>query len=639
MNTQNFPARGRRRWALLAVASVVSVLLPLAGRIVTTPAAVQQDLLFAALSNNELTPNVIAPTRAGLPLTLNVPEIFHSNGSQSGLFPGGFKTVASPPVPAAGFTAVVVALTSVQSAPAFAKVDLLVKNGTTGAVITGVSNVQIDDIPLDGSPAGQHCQVLANTKVIVFEFTLAPPVNAVVVGPNDDLQLVITPTQMSSPLDICVDDFTFYTGLGLIVEALPVPITLAPATDTKTVGTSETLTATVVDTNNSPKSGVTVTFTVLSGPDAGTTGTGVTNNVGQATFTYTNTTGAGSDVVKASFTDSAGIHNSKQSVITWIREITAVTYTGAITSDFNDPATLSAVLHESMGNAIAGQALTFTINGQSCSSTTDASGQASCDVSPNVVAGSYTVNASFAGTARFAPSSASTAFTVTHEETTLRYTGATNIVNGGSADLSAVLKEDSLTPISGRTVGFTLGSGASAQSCNGVTDATGTAICTISPVNQPLGSGMVMASFAGDGFYLPASDSRGTLVFAFLSRGSFVIGDHNRANGSAVTFWGAQWSKDNSLAFGSAPPSFKGFSENATSPSCGTGWSADPANSSGPPDGPLPAFMAVIVTSSANKSGSTISGHAVHIVVVRTNPDYAPNPGHAGTGTVIAQIC
>jgi hypothetical protein len=49
--------------------------------------------------------------------------------------------------------------------------------------------------------------------------------------------------------------------------------------------------------------------------------------------------------------------------------------------------------------------------------------------------------------------------------------------------------------------------------------------------------------------------------------------------------------------------------------------------------------MAVIVTSSAHQSGSTISGNTPHIVIVKTNPGYAPNPGHAGTGTVVLVIC
>jgi uncharacterized repeat protein (TIGR01451 family) len=131
-----------------------------------------------------------------------------------------------------------------------------------------------------------------------------------------------------------------------------------------------------------------------------------------------------------------------------------------------------------------------------------------------------------------------------------------------------------------------------------------------------------------------------TLGFGFApGGGSFVIGDKNAATGTSVTFWGAQWSKDNSLSGGKAPASFKGFAEKPTAPSCGAGWTADTGNSTPPPDGPLPTYMAVIVTSSADQSGSTISGNNVHIVIVKTDPGYAANPGHAGTGTVVAVIC
>jgi uncharacterized repeat protein (TIGR01451 family) len=137
-----------------------------------------------------------------------------------------------------------------------------------------------------------------------------------------------------------------------------------------------------------------------------------------------------------------------------------------------------------------------------------------------------------------------------------------------------------------------------------------------------------------------ATTSCNTLGFTFApGGGSFVIGDKNAATGTSVTFWGAQWAKDNSLSGGKAPASFKGFAENPTAPSCGVAWTADPGNSTPPPDGPLPTYMAVIVTSSADQSGSTISGNNVHIVIVKTDPGYAANPGHAGTGTVVAQIC
>jgi hypothetical protein len=49
--------------------------------------------------------------------------------------------------------------------------------------------------------------------------------------------------------------------------------------------------------------------------------------------------------------------------------------------------------------------------------------------------------------------------------------------------------------------------------------------------------------------------------------------------------------------------------------------------------------MALIVTSSTTRSGHTISGDTAHIVSVKTNSGYAPNPGHAGTGTVVLMVC
>ena len=45
------------------------------------------------------------------------------------------------------------------------------------------------------------------------------------------------------------------------------------------------------------------------------------------------------------------------------------------------------------------------------------------------------------------------------------------------------------------------------------------------------------------------------LVFAFApGGGAFVIGNGNSANGTAVTFWGAQWWKLNTLSGGPHPP-------------------------------------------------------------------------------------
>ena len=58
-----------------------------------------------------------------------------------------------------------------------------------------------------------------------------------------------------------------------------------------------------------------------------------------------------------------------------------------------------------------------------------------------------------------------------------------------------------------------------------------------------------------------------------------------------------------------------------------------------PPVDAVPAYMGVAVSSSIAKNGSTISGDITKIIVVVTGPGYLPNPGHPGTGTIIATYC
>jgi hypothetical protein len=65
-----------------------------------------------------------------------------------------------------------------------------------------------------------------------------------------------------------------------------------------------------------------------------------------------------------------------------------------------------------------------------------------------------------------------------------------------------------------------------------------------------------------------------------------------------------------------------------------------PGNSAPPPPGSsIPSFMGVVVSSQITKSGNTISGDGPRIVVVQTDAGYQPDPGHPGTGTVVATFC
>src|SRR5216684_3086099 len=423
---------------------------------------------------------------------------------------------------------------------------------------------------------------------------------------------------------------------GEITAAQP-SLALSPANASQTIGLPITLTAQLMNVVN--PAGIVVTFTVTGvNPQVGM---GTADTSGTATFTYTGAH-AGVDTVVATataVTPPASL-TSNTATITWNKPPTNVVYNGHTTADFNNQVTAAATL-TSGGSALANELVQNSLNGtDNCSGTTDALGNVSCFLTPSEMAGTYGITASFAGDADHLPASDTAQFVVTLEETTTTYTGPLNIPNGTTVVLSGRLLEDGISGIANRNLTLTLGSGGSAQSCiAGPTDVNGNASCTIVNVNQPLGPGTITASFAGDGFYRPSRQTVSTITFAFLCSGAFVIGDGNSATGSSVTYWGTHWSTSNSLSGGSAPASFKGFADGTGQPpQCGAGWTSDPGNSSGPPD-IVPQYMAVIVASSVHKSGSTESGDTVHIVIVKTDPGYASNPGHAGTGTVVATLC
>ena len=126
------------------------------------------------------------------------------------------------------------------------------------------------------------------------------------------------------------------------------------------------------------------------------------------------------------------------------------------------------------------------------------------------------------------------------------------------------------------------------------------------------------------------------LIFAYATGGgTFVIGNNNATMGNAVNFWGSQWEKNNSMTGGASNASFKGFAISPAVPTVGATFTSAPGNSA-PPPASVPQYLGIIVTSKVTKSGSTITGTIVKLVVVQVNPGYAGSPGNAGTGTIVA---
>lgn len=266
--------------------------------------------------------------------------------------------------------------------------------------------------------------------------------------------------------------------------------------------------------------GKTVVFTLGSGIGVPTC-SGVTDGTGTATCSLTPNQPAGTYTLTATFLSDSSFAGSSASVLFVVKlEDTAVAYTGPTSGDYHDATTVKAVLTDPTdGVPIQGKTVEFVLGSgtgtETCQAMTGPSGLAMCQITPNQQAGPYTLITTFAGNAFYAGSSKLTTFTITREETTLSYTGDVVFTDGLQANLSGVLLEDNLIPIVGRSVKFVLGSGATAQTCTATTNALGVAACTIHPVAQPRGSGVVGDLFAGDAFYLPSNASVTTLIYGF----------------------------------------------------------------------------------------------------------------------------
>jgi hypothetical protein len=199
---------------------------------------------------------------------------------------------------------------------------------------------------------------------------------------------------------------------------------------------------------------------------------------------------------------------------------------------------------------------------------------------------------------------------------------------------------NSCGPLSNTAVTFVVISGPNKGTTGtATTDASGMAPFTYSRLKS--GTDTVEASVTNPAGTIDSNTVVVNWIGTFLAHGAFVIADKAAMLNGHVEFWGAQWAKNNHPSRGAAPNAFKGFADTITTtpPACGDTWTARAGNSSKPPAGPLPTDMVIIVASKVTQTGSTVRGNILHLVVVKVNPGYAPNPGHAGTGKVEGVVC
>jgi hypothetical protein len=451
-------------------------------------------------------------------------------------------------------------------------------------------------------------------------------------------------------------------GSNRVVVALA-PTTLVYTGATAVVsGQSVTLSAVLtsgVPSAGTPLSGKTVLLTLGTGTAAQSC-SAVSSASGAASCTIATVklTGCmnqtvGSVPVTVTFAGTTYYGASSTTSIVVVRTATTLTVNAA-TGSAGSPTTVSAVLtNSSTSNGVAGEAVTLTLNGaQTCTAVTGNGGKASCSIPPSETAGTFALTASFSGDTTASPqlmaSSGSNNFVVTLAQSALTYTGSTVAVSGNSLTLSAQLTTNvptAGTPLSGRSVVLTLGSGKTAQSCTASTTSAGGASCTIASVNQVAGSVPVTASFAGDSSYLSASTSACATIASAPASGAFVIGNvsaGNPTNGASVDFYGQNWGRDNSFSGGSAPSGLNGYVQTSGGYACGATWSTSTKSTATPPS-TIPNYMLVIVSAKVTQSGTTISGTIAHIVVVAVNSGYSSSgmcqQSGEGSGKIVETVC
>jgi kumamolisin len=182
-------------------------------------------------------------------------------------------------------------------------------------------------------------------------------------------------------------------------------------------GDTVTLSATLTDHGTTDGlGGRTISFTVAGDE----TCTGTTDAAGSASCPVTISDPPGHYSVSATFGGDGGYGAaSTSSPFTVLHIPTTLTYTGATSGGDNSPVTLSAQLTENSDSTagVPSETINFSLGAESCTATTDPSGDASCSVTPVDDPGSYTATASFAGDEpTYEPASASGGFALTTDQ-------------------------------------------------------------------------------------------------------------------------------------------------------------------------------------------------------------------------------
>lgn len=292
-----------------------------------------------------------------------------------------------------------------------------------------------------------------------------------------------------------------------------------------------TATGTPVQFNVTPEEANPVSFTVMNTGEASDTfnftvaglpagwsattdtktlgaGAGATANV-QITVPANAATGVYNVIARGTSTTDGSITTDSAFTVQVVLHQTSIAYTGSTSVPWGQPAGFKAQLSDVTNPAeiVDGAAVTFTlsdgVNTLTSNATSDSTGLAVANPTLFPFPGSYTLTISSARHGKHDTASTSVAYTIEKRPTTIVYSGDLTAEYSDPATMRATLTDGlSSTPLSGKTVNFSLGT----QTTSATTNASGLATATI-VITQPAGNVSVGAAFASDNLYLGSADS------------------------------------------------------------------------------------------------------------------------------------
>lgn len=301
------------------------------------------------------------------------------------------------------------------------------------------------------------------------------------------------------------NDPSGYVNSGVDVSPWLV-LTVTSDNSTILVGGNSTVTAYLQhDSNNTyhdPKTeghvpdGIPVTFN-LSDTSLGslsTTSATLTNGTAVTNFTATST---GIENVTAT------VDNQNNSTLITINKLNTTINIDNVTIQDGQTASINATLTDQNNKPIEGQDVSFKVNNETFTGTTNNKGIATLTYTPTS-AGSYLVAVNYAGGVNYLDSSGNGTLTVTQLNTTLTV-GNVTVQNGQTATVNATLRDENGNPLSGQTVLFTV----NGKTYTETTNSSG--VTTLTYTSTSAGSYTVTASYNGSVDYL-TSVINGTLV-------------------------------------------------------------------------------------------------------------------------------